>query len=107
MISLQPSDYKPELSPGYFAMLQCEVTTGIVLTIDGEEFLGEGDVWLTFPSINKAQEFAKERVDISPIIECQIFDDRYQSVEIIRNDSFVSQFLENTKNARKSWWKFW
>lgn len=74
----------PKLQVGQYAVLHSEVATGIVLRIDGQRHLGQGDVWRVFEALDAAQKYAESEVHASPRAECAIFDSEHQLVETVR-----------------------
>lgn len=96
----------PKLDEGQYAVLHCEVRTGIVTLPDGkrwirddavfkpfpnmERWIGKGEVWLIFDSLVQAQEYAKAKIIVAPEIECWIYNHQNQSIERIWNQEYVN-----------------
>jgi len=74
----------PSLQAGQFAVIRAELATGIVLRLDGQRHLGDGEVWRVFESIVSARDYAASEVRVRPTIECTIYDSQHQSVETVR-----------------------
>lgn len=75
----------PALGSGQFAVAQAEVSTGIVLTTDGEHrHTGGLEAYRIFDSLDAARLFAHSVVSIRPQVECGIFDSTQRPVETIR-----------------------
>lgn len=64
----------PLLNKGNYSVLSSELNTGIILTIDGEYFLGEGKTYLKFESINSVEEFIRESLILNPDREYTVYD---------------------------------
>lgn len=75
---------KFKLSPGQFAVIFAEFSTGIVLTEDGKQFLGEGTPYKTFNSCAEAEAFSRIHVGKHPERECSIHDEHGEHVTFIR-----------------------
>lgn len=80
----------PRLDKGKYSVLSAELNTGIVLTTDNARFLGKGEVYWEFESLESAERFISESLISNPEIEYLLFD--YEG-------KFV--FIE-TKNGRRS-----
>jgi hypothetical protein len=81
----------PMLSPGQFAVLQSEVETEIVLTIEGDRYLGIGEVFMFFDSLQSAREFSMNKVSKFLSVECHIYSESSDNKEIetIRNKNHL------------------
>lgn len=100
----------PVIPEGQFAIIQVELRTGKVLTLEGRRHEGSGECFLMFTSLAAAQERAREIVESNPEIECIIDNDQNEVVATVRNENFVSTIVENARKARerrRKWWKFW
>jgi hypothetical protein len=62
------------LKEGQIAVVQAELSTGIVLAPDGQRYLGSGDAFRTFDTLAEAQEFAQSVVTAKPEVECGLYD---------------------------------
>jgi len=74
----------PTLQAGQFAVIHAEAATGIVLRLDGQRHLGDGEVWRVFESIATARDYAASEVRVRPTVECAIYDSQHQRVETVR-----------------------
>ncbi len=57
-----------------YAVGQMEQKTGIVLDIDGEPYLGQGELYTYFDDIKSAKAFAKDMIRYDHRISCWIED---------------------------------
>ncbi len=71
------------LKKGQIAVVQAEVSTGIVLSPDGQRYLGSGEAFRTFDSLAGAQAFAQGVVAAKPELECGLYDSSGAHVERI------------------------
>ncbi len=62
------------LKNGQIAVVQAELGTGIVLTPDGQRYLGSGEAFRTFNSLAAARGFAQGVVAAKPEVECGLYD---------------------------------
>lgn len=74
----------PQIAEPQVALLHAEFYTGIILCLDGSRFNGDGDVFLTFATLQDAQEYAAAKIKSDPEIECVIFDQNQKSLEVVR-----------------------
>ena len=77
------SAIEPKIPGSQFALLQREMKTGQVLTINENKFSGWGEVYLTFDDFDSAKHFALGKLDKG--IESVIYDSNYKYVDTIRN----------------------
>jgi hypothetical protein len=92
----------PRILSTQFTVLQVEISTGVLLTIDGNRFLGEGDCYRVFNSLDMAQTFSKQTVNTIPDVECVIQNNTEQIVDIIQNDVYLHELLNKAKKKRES-----
>jgi hypothetical protein len=62
------------LKTGQIAVVQAELTTGILLAPDGQRYLGSGEAFRTFDSLASARAFAQGVVAAKPEVECGLYD---------------------------------
>jgi hypothetical protein len=62
------------LKKGQIAVVQAELSTGIVLAPDGQRHLGSGEAFRTFNSLAEARAFAQGIVAAKPEVECGLYD---------------------------------
>jgi hypothetical protein len=75
----------PKLQTGQHAVITAEVSTGIVLRLDGQRRQGnDGEAWRVFDSLSAAREFAVAEVAKNPAVEFGIYDEKQQSVQVVR-----------------------
>lgn len=74
----------PKIAEPQVALLHAEFYTGIVLCLDGSPFNGNGNVFLTFATLQDAREYAAAKIKSDPDIECGIFDQNQKSLEVVR-----------------------
>jgi hypothetical protein len=98
-----------KIPPKHFALLQCEAISGIVLTTDGQRFIGEGQKWLIFSSLQEAEIFGQNRTAENPEIECYIFNALYQLISTVKAPDHIesSPCKPENKEVKKAWWRFW
>lgn len=100
----------PKIPKGQFALIQVEMRTGILLTVEGNKHLGEGKYFLCFASLLEAKQRAVEIISANPEIECVITDEQNRQVAAIRDENHVKAMLEEARKRREEkrhWWKFW
>jgi hypothetical protein len=81
----------PQISPEQYAVLQCELRTGIILNLDGKRRLDSGKTWLIFNSLEAARDYSKQRVLVFPEIECNIYNhlnEHILTIDSLTNDPF-------------------
>ncbi len=71
------------LKKGQIAVVQAELSTGIVLAPDGQRYLGSGEAFRTFDSLPAARTFAQRVVAAKPKVECGLYDSSGAHVERI------------------------
>jgi hypothetical protein len=77
----------PKLQAGQHAVITAEVSTGIILRLDGQRRLGNGGAaWRVFGSLAAAREFAFAEVGKNPAVEVGIYDEQQQPVQVVRHD---------------------
>lgn len=64
----------PKLGTGQFSIVFAERSTGIILTPDGNRYLGQGEFFAIFNSLDEAEAYARNRVEHNPELECSIRD---------------------------------
>jgi len=100
----------PQVPKGQFAIIQVELRTGIVLTIEGVRYTGQGERFLFFETLDAASKKSRDIIRLNPEIECAIQDDQNRQVATIRDESHVGAIREQARKAREQkqkWWKFW
>ena len=101
-------DGLPDIEPHQFSVVQAEVLTGKVLTLDGRRrTIGSGDGWaFIFDSLEWAEGFASQRVAEKPDVECWVRGHDGQYVRRFVNDEGTKRGTveQPSKRAR---WKFW
>lgn len=79
----------PNLQPGQHAVLTAEVSTGIVLRLDGQRRQGGfGEAWRVFDSFEAARAFAVAEVTKNPKVEFCIFAEKQSAVQVIRHEKY-------------------
>jgi hypothetical protein len=81
----------PKIKLGQYVVGQCEVMTGIVLTLEGKRHLGSGETWLIFDSFDEAKTYSNQKVLDFPEIECNIYNhlnDHVLKIDSLKNDPF-------------------
>ena len=74
--------FEPSINSSQYALLQCKMHTGQVLTTNGNMFGGWGDVYTVFDNLDSARDFAIGK--LSDKIESVIYDSNYKYVKTIR-----------------------
>lgn len=92
----------PIVSSTQFVVLQVELNTGVLLTVDGNRFVGEGDCYRIFESLDVARIFSKHTVNSNPEIECVIQNHSEQVIETIQNENYVQELLNKARKERES-----
>ena len=64
----------PKLKPGQVSLIRADINTGHVLKTNNELYLGQGDTFEIFDSIELAETFIKERLTEKVDIEYVIYD---------------------------------
>jgi hypothetical protein len=64
----------PKFGPPQVALVHVETRTGILLTLDGQRFVGTGDTCLLFPTLVAAEAYARQKVREDPEVDCVLFD---------------------------------
>ena len=100
------SSLNPVVPKGHFALIQVEVRTGIVLTTEGQRFVGKGECFIVFESLGYVLAKSQAIIAKNPEIECIIQDDQNQQIKTVRNEKFVAS-LVIPKTRKKQWWRFW
>ncbi|MEO5931177.1 MAG: hypothetical protein ABIR47_14690 [Candidatus Kapaibacterium sp.] len=98
----------PILRPGQYSLLLAQVTTGHVLTIDGERPTGPvgwEEYYRIFDSFEEAEQYVNGIVSSRADLECHIYDADGAGVKTIY--SFRSPPNPRVKQWRRPWWKFW
>ena len=97
----------PNLKEPQCYIFYCEVSTGIILTLDGKYSLNADEFpVILFDSYEEAKDFAEKKIIENPEIECTIMNHNEEHVERIVNYKTATKTQENAKLSRK-WWKFW
>ncbi len=94
----------PVITNLQFALLFCEADTGIVLYKDLQRYIGQGDYYYVFDSLNEAESFALEITNKNPSIFSAIFNNANLGVINTSDDIDIPQVKETKK--RKKWWPF-
>ena len=95
-----PSLVEPEC-----ALIQAEVWTGKILTLEGKrrDMRSNAPYVLIFENLQEAEGFAEMRVEESPDVECHILDHNGQEVRRV-----VKKGHKRTISPpHYEWWKFW
>jgi hypothetical protein len=71
------------LKKGQIAVVQAELSTGIVLAPGGQRHLGSGDAFCTFDTLAEAQAFAQSVVAANSEVECGLYDSGGKHLERI------------------------
>ena len=74
-----------KLESGQFAVIHIETATGILLNLDGARNLGTEIEYLVFTEIDKAVEYAQNKVDAEPDIECIVYDSDFSPIVVFQN----------------------
>jgi hypothetical protein len=64
----------PPMKEHQFAVLQAEITTGIVLQVNGNRFTGQGQLYSIHDDFATAKAFASRTILEKPETECVIYD---------------------------------
>ncbi len=59
----------PAIRPSQYALLHAEVSTGIVLALDGKRDLGAGDVFVVFDSLDDLERYALSATGVRPDVD--------------------------------------
>ena len=73
----------PRLYPGQVSLLQTDVKSGITLDINGEFYLGTGARYITYDSLYEAENFANQKLEMSPDLEFVFYDDHGKFIKMI------------------------
>lgn len=96
----------PDIPPGMYCVLQIEVCTGILLTIEGERFMGQGNCHSLFVSLDEAKRFVQQRIAVHPEWELIVLDWKQDVVETIRDEQYINSVLSPDSSPRKAgWWQ--
>jgi hypothetical protein len=74
----------PKLEPGFYSVMFDEVRTGKILTTNGVRYSGEGEYFLTFDSLEKAERFGCAHVEKLPEQECLIYDSEAKFLKLVK-----------------------
>ena len=98
----------PEIEPHQFSVVQADVWTGKVLTLDGLRYAvgGVDDKVLIFDSLEEAEGFASQRVTGKPDVECWVHSHDGQYVRRFVNEEGAKRGAVG-QPSRRAWWKFW
>jgi hypothetical protein len=89
----------PQLSPGEFAVVQADHTTGILLNSQGE-WATDGAYYKIFPSRVEAEAYARRRLEAAPESEWWILDNSGGTVASFMNSEFWSaKLLEQNRQG--------
>jgi hypothetical protein len=102
MSDVSPKGF-PVLREGEMALLQADCMTGHVLTPTGELAIGDAERYLTFPSLDSARQYARQRVTERPLIECHIYDSRRVGIDRVRNEEAIAN--PRPPKRPESWWQ--
>jgi hypothetical protein len=100
-----------------YGILHAEFRTGIVTDRYGHREL-MGNIqdyiqYLIFTSLDDARAYAKQKIMESPEIECVIFNDKREAVDVLRNTEYITCVMREererneARRSRKPWWKLW
>lgn len=73
----------PLLKNGQFSVLTADTDTGIVLNLEGEYHIGNGEVFRIFDSIDKAVDYCITKTTEYTKFECVIYDHEGKFVRIL------------------------
>src|SRR5215468_10058740 len=100
-----------------YGVLHAEFRTGIVTDQYGHRVLMENIQdnvqYLIFTSLAYARAYAEQKIMGSPEIECVIFNDKKEQVDLLRNTEYMTRVLREererneARRSRKPWWKLW
>lgn len=78
-----------DIPVGKFAIVQAEVSTGILLNLDGTRRLNnEGEYLLIFDTYKSALSRAEAIVVENPEIECSLRNDEGSHIQFVRNEKY-------------------
>jgi hypothetical protein len=95
----------PKLAEPQCSVIQAEVWTGKILTLDGKrlDIRSEAAYILIFDNLEEAKKYAEEKVIEFPDIECHIYDHFGKQVKRIFKEGHKRTVIK----PRNNWWKFW
>ena len=73
----------PELEAPQCFVVQAEVNTGIVVTLNGNRKITDKPFIKVFDYFEQAEKFAKQRVSENPDIECNIYNHHGEYISTI------------------------
>ena len=73
----------PKLDNNQCSVTFAELNAGILLTPDGERYVGKVKYYRTFDSEAEASAFAKEYVKHNPLVECSIRDKDGRHIKMV------------------------
>src|SRR5262245_58874211 len=97
----------------HYGILYAEMRTGVVIDQYGDRVLGGSIKYLIFTSLDDARFYAQQKVVENPEMECAIFNDRQERVDLIRNTEYISHVMDEeirrneARRAKKPWWRLW
>jgi hypothetical protein len=74
----------PRLQTGKFGVLLAERATGKVLSLDGERYVGAGEFYAVFDSLDDARAYATSRVEAASGIEASIRNSEGIEIAFVR-----------------------
>lgn len=95
----------PEISMSQFAVIFCEIETGIVLNKDFERYIGQGECYYVLNSLEEAEKFCIKITEEKPNLEIRIWAYDQSLIKIIRNENYYKNKALKTK-SKKKWWPF-
>jgi hypothetical protein len=79
----------PKLQADQHAVITAEVSTGIVLQLNGQRRLADSaEAWRVFNSLTAAREFAVAEVGNNPEIEFVICDREQTPIQVVRHEKY-------------------
>ena len=107
-MSYDVSLYKGEIPCEQYGVLHAEVRTGIITLADGARILNAPPQYLLFASLNEAEGYAQQRIQLRPEIECILVDNNLKHIKVLQNQEYLLQLRDQTRlNKKKKWWKLW
>jgi hypothetical protein len=74
----------PRLIAGKRSVIFADISTGILLTPEGERYIGEGKFFILLNTNDEATVFAQSYVQKHPLIECSIRDENGDQIRTVR-----------------------
>ena len=75
----------PQLNEPQCSIVQAEIATGIILTVEGQRYDKETDepFILIFNSLDEAKSFSEKKVIENPNLECNIYNFSANFIEVV------------------------